>query len=271
MPSSASASEASEGEPESEAASEEPSSSESSASESEEEEAPAVKKRQAAAAVPQRPPPKRAQAAPQAARAAVAARAPAAAAAAARPLPQAPVRLPAALPARLPPARAPAKPARHDADGDSGSSSAPEASESDGEESEFEVPGSDTDEEASALCKQQLRKAANVKAMQSGQPLNVTRASVLPKLLTVTDVETLLRRPFKCPSGAAGPSSAPPHAPALERTARALTAALCARRRADAPTADAACLCALGLKSRRAADHGAARASAGRGGAPPRR
>ena len=56
----------------------------------------------------------------------------------------------------------------------------------------------------------QARKAANVKAMLTGQ-LTVQRAPLLPRLLTLTDAQEALRKPFKPPvagSTATGPSGA---------------------------------------------------------------
>jgi DNA repair and recombination RAD54-like protein len=83
---------------------------------------------------------------------------------------------------------------------------------SDDSDASFDVPGSDSDgdDPVVAFASQQARKAANVKAMLSGK-LTVERAPLLPKLLSLTDAQAALRKPFKPPvpgSTATGPSGA---------------------------------------------------------------
>ena len=130
------------------------------------------------------------------------------------PLPAPPASRPAPQRAARPAAR---RVADSDGDGedddDDDDSSGGDGGDSDSEAS-FEVPGgSDSDAEddpALAFATAQARKAANVKAMLTGQ-LTVQRAPLLPRLLTLTDAQEALRKPFKPPvagSTATGPSGA---------------------------------------------------------------
>ena len=99
--------------------------------------------------------------------------------------------------------------ASEDKDDSDGSDGGGGGSDSD---ASFDVPGSDSDDDdpVVAFASQEARKAANVKAMLSGK-LTVQRATLLPKILSLTDAQAALRKPFKPPvpgSTATGPSGA---------------------------------------------------------------
>jgi DNA repair and recombination RAD54-like protein len=125
---------------------------------------------------------------------------------------------PAPSASRPAPQRAARPAARRVADSDDDGEDDDDESGGDGGDSDseasFEVPGgSDSDAEddpALVFATAQARKAANVKAMLTGQ-LTVQRAPLLPRLLTLTDAQEALRKPFKPPvagSTATGPSGA---------------------------------------------------------------